>query len=84
MLPMLPRYQQQILTGQKTIEGRLARGRVLEVQIGDLLQLGEVTMEVQDVIRYPNFQQMLLQEDYLQALPTASSLEEAVEEYLSC
>ena len=84
VLPMLPKYQQQIRRGQKTVEGRLARGRALEMQSGELLQLGDVTMEVQEVIRYPNFRQMLQQEGYLLALPTAQSLDEAVAEYLSC
>ena len=83
VLPMLPRYQQQIRSGQKTVEGRLARGRALEVQAGELLQLGDVIMEVQEVIRYPNFRQMLQQEGYLQALPSAQSLDEAMAEYLS-
>ena len=83
VLPMLPRYQQQIRSGQKTVEGRLARGRALEVQAGELLQLGDVIMEVQEVIRYPNFREMLQQEGYLQALPSAQSLDEAMAEYLS-
>ena len=82
-LAMLPRYVDQIRSGQKTVEGRLARGTALLIQVADLLQLGDLTLEVQAIETFPNFREMLVHVGYLQALPNAQSLDEAVAEYRS-
>ena len=82
-LAMLPRYVSQIGSGQKPVEGRLARGTALQIQVTDLLQVGDLTLEVAKIETFPNFHQMLEHVGYLQALPHAQSLDEAVAEYLS-
>lgn len=82
-LAMLPRYVSQIGSGQKTVEGRLARGTALRIQVTDLLQVGDLTLEVAKIETFRSFHQMLEHVGYLQALPHAQSLDEAVTEYLS-
>ena len=82
-LPMLPQYLAQIWMGHKTVEGRLARGRALQVRVGDLLHFGDITVQVQEMRTFANFREMLESVGYLHALPNAASLDEAVDEYLS-
>ena len=55
----------------------------VQIQVADLLQVGDLTLEVEKIETFPSFRQMLQHVGYLQALPNAQSLDEAVSEYLS-
>ena len=88
-----------ILSGKKTVEGRLNKGKFAEYSIGDRIWLrrdyrdeygilhdGEerqALVEVVAVRHYPSFIDMVTTEGFKRVIPYATSAEEASEEYNS-
>lgn len=87
---------QEILAGNKTVEGRLGKGKFLEIRPGDELNIREdiwkdnkieesfpskAKVEVTQVLHFKSFSEMLRTIDYRQAIPGAKTLQEAVDAY---
>jgi ASC-1-like (ASCH) protein len=85
-----------IITGKKTVEGRLAKGKFLNFKAGDLIKLREdiyengieiksipnrLTTKITKLKHFESFRKMLKEVGYELVLPRASSLDEAVKEY---
>jgi len=85
-----------IIAGKKIIEGRLARGKFVDFEKGDLIKLREdvyrngilvntipnrLTTRVTKVERFSTFRDMLETVDYKKVLPRAKSLDDAISEY---
>lgn len=63
-------FLQQIRSGRKTIEVRVAYSNISRLQVGDRLLLNEhYPYTIQRIGRYPNFQTLLAQEDPLAIAP---------------
>lgn len=76
-------YKSLILSGEKTVEGRLNKGKFADLQIGDILQF-EHTQEELEVINltpYPSFKAMLENEGLKHTLPRVTSIEEGIAIY---
>jgi ASC-1-like (ASCH) protein len=86
-----------IRDGRKTVEGRLARDKFLSVSIGDIISVREdvyvdaaiqtshqnaLRIKVTDVQKYDTFRSMLQTVGFKNAIPDATSLDEACTEYL--
>ncbi len=57
-------YLQQILTGRKTVEVRVAYGNIARLQVGDRLLLNEqYPFVIGRIGRYANFEELLAHED---------------------
>jgi len=73
-------YIDQIRLGNKTREGRIARGKFASIKPGDTVSFGArghavLSARVTDVRRYSSFQAMLSEEGHLkQYLPSATSI----------
>lgn len=85
-----------IRNGQKTIEGRLGKPRFLEVKEGDILSVREdiwkdgdaigshddaLQLKVTQVLYFESFKEMLEAVNYEAAVPTATTLQEAISKY---
>ena len=85
-----------IRAGDKTVEGRLGKPRFLEIQSGDTLTIREdiwdngvrvgshddsLQTQVTQVLYFETFKEMLEAVGYEAAVPTASSLDEAIAKY---
>lgn len=86
-----------IISGQKTIEGRLNRGKFAEYKVGDTISLrrdirdgrgvlqdgepGAARVEVLAVRHYPGFIQMVAAEGFARVIPTTRGAQEAADEY---
>jgi ASC-1-like (ASCH) protein len=85
-----------IVSGKKVVEGRLAKGKFLNFKVGDLIKLREdiyengvevktihnrLTTKITDIKHFSTFREMLEKIDYQKALPRASSVDDAVNEY---
>lgn len=66
-----------LLNGQKTIEGRLKKGKFAQLQVGDFLELeeSEALFEVVRLTSYPTFSAMLINEGLEKVLPNVKDLE---------
>lgn len=84
---------QSILNGQKTVEGRLAKGKFLRFNIGDKILLrediwknGEIigskqtdrTAKITVIKQYRSFEEMLKSEGIASVVPSAQSMHEAL------
>ncbi len=71
-------YRSLILSGQKTIEGRLKKGKFASLQVGDFLELEEsgAIFEVKRLASYPSFYAMLRTEGLEKVLPNIADLEQ--------
>lgn len=87
---------QLILAGRKTIEGRLAKKRFVDLSVGehivlreDTWQNGKITKSVSTknelvitkINRFASFREMLDAVGYRNAVPTARTIEQAVAKY---
>ncbi len=82
------KYLQQIISGEKTAEGRINSGPFKNVQQGDKIiffndgdRYISALCEILEVQKYPGFQEMLEGEGYQTMIPDAHSLREAVDVY---
>lgn len=86
----------QILAGNKTIEGRLGKPRFLKIRVGNTINLREdvwnngkitqsipnkVTVRVTQLLYFESFDEMFSLVDYRKALPMAASRQEALSLY---
>ena len=71
-------YRSLILSGQKTVEGRLKKGKFASLQVGDFLELEEsgAIFEVKRLTCYPSFYAMLRTEGLEKVLPNIADLEQ--------
>ncbi len=86
-----------IIAGQKTIEGRLNRGKFAQYEVGDTVLLrrdyrdqsgrlqdgekGAANVVIIGIRRYENFLDMVSGEGYQKVIPTAQSARMAADEY---
>lgn len=86
-----------IIVGRKTIEGRLNRGKFAQYQVGDVVRLrrdvrnaqGELEDGLADAARvdvmairhYATFIELMRGEGYQHVIPSATSAEQAADEY---
>lgn len=85
-----------IRNGQKTVEGRLGKPRFLKIQEGDILRIREdiwkdgeiigshddaLQTKVTQVLYFGSFKEMLEAIDYIAAVPTAKTLQDAINKY---
>lgn len=85
-----------IRNGEKTVEGRLGKPRFLQIQPGDTLIVREdiwdngtligsydnsLRTQVTQVLYFESFKEMLEAIGYKAAVPTASSLDQAIAKY---
>ena len=76
-------YKSQILSGQKTVEGRLNKGKFWALKIGDYLQFEESweKLKVVNLASYTSFQSMLENEGLKYVLPDIKTIEQGVAVY---
>lgn len=76
-----------VKNGEKTIEGRLAKGEYAKLAVGDhiYVQNNQETERVEVVVlrinRYPSFREMLQYEELSRVLPNATSIEQGIAIY---
>jgi len=59
-----PPYLEQILSGRKTVEVRVAYSNIVRLETGDILRLNDqVRMRIRRIARYADFAEMLRHED---------------------
>lgn len=82
------KYLHQIKIGQKTIEGRIFSGKVLQMRPGDVVQFNSlqntedhVECHISAIEKYTSFEEMLSQCGYQNCLPDVNSLQEAINVY---
>lgn len=87
-IKMKRKYLQQIISGEKTTEGRINSGLFKNVQEGDKIKFFNdggryisALCEISGVQKYTGFQEMLESEGYQAMIPDAISLREAVDIY---
>lgn len=86
----------QILDGNKTIEGRLAKDKFLAIRTGDVISVREdiyaggaivesresaVKIKVTEIGKFDSFKEMLAATGFKKVIPSANNLEEASDEY---
>ena len=75
-------YFSSILSGEKTVEGRLHKGKYLDLQIGDILKINnEVEFNVVGKNVYTTFREMIEGEGLKNVIPDKETVEEAVSVY---
>ena len=76
-------YKSQILSGQKTVEGRLNKGKFWALKIGDYLQFEESweKLKVVNLTSYTSFQSMLENEGLKHVLPDIKTIEQGIAVY---
>lgn len=75
-------YFSSILSGEKIVEGRLNKGKFLDLQIGDILRINsEVEFKVLEKNIYPNFREMIEKEGLKNVIPDKKTIEDAVDIY---
>lgn len=75
-------YAAQILSGRKTVEGRLNRGRFATVQVGDHVLINDQAgFTITAKHQYTSFREMLEHEGVTRVIPDAADLEAAVQVY---
>ncbi|MFA5000021.1 MAG: ASCH domain-containing protein [Patescibacteria group bacterium] len=72
-------YLSFILNGQKTVEGRLNKGKFKELKVGDKLSIGpdEKLFIVDQINNYDGFRNMIIGEGLKNVIPDKNTLEEA-------
>lgn len=76
-------YKTHLLSGQKTVEWRLKKGKFADLKVGDRLQFddtGEIFV-VERLASYPSFEAMLEAEGVDQVLPWIEAIKKWVELY---
>ena len=78
-------YRSLVLRGQKTIEGRLSKGKFKDLQVGDflLIEPGQESFVVTKLTRYSSFKDMLGAEGVSVVVPDKKTIDEAVAVYRS-
>ena len=86
----------QVLSGDKTIEGRLGKPKFLKLRVGDEISIREdvwndneiissipdvATIQITQLLYFESFAEMFSAVDFTQAIPGAKSKAEALETY---
>lgn len=76
-------YYSLILNGKKNVEGRLNKGKFAQIEVGDILIIGEEKNEfiVIDKKFYSSFQEMIESEKIENVIPDKKTISEAVNVY---
>jgi len=76
-------YASFVVDGQKTVEGRLNRGKFAELAVGDIVEMNDERTPFEIVAKnvYATFREMLEAEGIANVLPDTFSLERGVEVY---
>ncbi len=75
-------YFSYILSGKKTVEGRLNKGKFLEMQVGDILKVnGSAEFIIIGKNVYTSFKEMIESEGLKNVIPDAVDVDEAVSVY---
>jgi ASC-1-like (ASCH) protein len=80
-------YFEQIRDRIKTIEGRLARGKWLQMKVGDYIDVHrssfdeKVTVRIEKIALYPSFKDMIEAEGVEKVIPHVHTVTEAVQAY---
>jgi ASC-1-like (ASCH) protein len=80
-LPIQQHWADAIAAGTKVIEGRLARGAVMRVHVGDTVVFNHIYTKVVHIEHYDTFSDMLDAVGLENALPGTGSIEDGVEIY---
>src|SRR5690606_20622298 len=82
-------YYDAIARGAKTIEGRLAKAKYLELKPGDTVTFSNddnttsLTKTVKAVHSYPTFDDAFKEQNFKRAIPDANTVEDAIRVYES-
>lgn len=75
-------YYSFILNGQKTVEGRLNKGKFKDVEVGDEIVINqESRFKVLAKNIYPSFREMIEKEGVENVVPDAKSIKDAINAY---
>ena len=74
-------YADAVADGSKTVEARVWAGTAAKIKEGDILYLGNLRTQVEDLQWYSDFTELLTEVGFENAVPEAGSLEQAVETY---
>ncbi len=75
-------YFSLIRSGQKTVEGRLAKEKFLKLKVGDTVLINNsVMVELISTNLYPSFRSMLESEGLFKVLPNVINLDEGEQVY---
>lgn len=76
-------YASFVCDGQKTVEGRLNRGKFAELEVGDVIEMNDerTPFEVVSKTSYATFRAMLEAEGIANVLPDKYTLDAGVEVY---
>ena len=72
-------YLSFILNGQKTVEGRLNKGKFKDLRVGDQLSIGrnEKLFTIKQVNYYGSFRNMIIGEGVKNVIPDKNTVEDA-------
>ena len=72
-------YLSFILNGQKTIEGRLNKGKFKDLQVGDILLIGqdEKSFIIERTTIYKSFREMIEKEGIENVIPDKDNIDDA-------
>jgi ASC-1-like (ASCH) protein len=70
-----------IKSGEKKVEGRLAKEKYLNLNNGDLISINNIEVKIKGVTKYSSFEEMLIMEGVKNVIPNAKDLSEAVSVY---
>jgi len=76
-------YLSFIKSGQKTIEGRLNKGKFVSLEVGDILTLSNTSLQFEVIGKreYETFQEMIISEGIKRVIPDKTTIEDAVNVY---
>ncbi len=75
-------YFSSIVSGKKTVEGRLNKGKFFDLQVGYILKInGNVEYLVTTKNIYPGFREMIVAEGLKNVIPDKKTTEEALSVY---
>ena len=76
-------YKSQIFSGQKTVEGRLNKGKFWALKVGDFLQFDDTGEQVKvvNLTLYPSFQEMFESEGLKHIVPDIKTIEQGIAVY---
>lgn len=76
-------YLSYVLRGQKTVEGRLNKGKFAAINVGDIIEI-EPNKERFEVVyknKYGSFKEMIEKEGVKKVIPDADNIDKAVDVY---
>lgn len=86
-LTVQKRFFDLIVSGKKTVEGRLAKPKYCKIQLGDVLELGDgervLLRHVAKVEKHADFRTMLTKIGHRKLIPDVSTVDEALDVYYS-